>query len=384
MDPLNTDPHFLSVLAAILRDAGHEVDVHSIARAGFVPPDGVRWTSFARTRRPAFSLKKNVFAAGRLAASYPLNWRRAIRRLQASGAKSALVTTSLLLPRLDAWAMRMLSRGGIAPVVLAHRPYASFFSDPQGRRAGRYRAFYEPAARILFMNGDTRRRFLAMYPSLESRCGEMPHPHFGPVLGGVEADPGLAGRLRDWAAGAPVLAYLSNMRAEQGLPDLLSSLPLIDAQLGDWRLLLAASTLSGRQGKRVEARLSALGFRGRCWCRWTPYSLPELKAFLETASLVVAPYRDATQSAALASASAVGAPVVATRVGGLVEAVRPGTNGELAPPRDPAALAQAVVKVVGDLERYRQGARIHRDVLNPSEAVGEAAARALRLASGLL
>lgn len=382
LDPLNTDPSFVSVLAAILRDAGHEVHVRSIARASYGPPEGVQWTPFARMRHPSFSLKKNVVAAGRLVASYPFNWWKAIRAVRASGAKSVLVTTSLMLPRLDAWAMRMLVRGGVAPVVVVHRPYVGFFSDPLGRRAGRYRRFYEPAARLLFMNNDTRERFLTMYPSLESRCGTMPSPHYGPVLGRVEAPPRLVARLAEWAAGAPVLTYISNMRAEQGFADLLSSLPLIDAELADWRLLVASSTVSERQGKRIEARLSALGFRERCWCRWTFYSLPELRAFLESTSVVVAPYRDAAQSAVLASATAVGAPVVATRVGGLAEAVRSGTNGELAPPGDPAALARAVAKVVGDVERYRRGARIHRDVLNPSAAAGEAVVQAL-LASDL-
>lgn len=382
MDPLNTDPHFVSVLAAVLRDAGHDVHVRSVARAGYGPPKGVEWTPFARMRKPAFSLKKNPVATGRLVASYPFNWRRAVRAVRASGAKSVLVTTSLALPRLDAWAMRMLVRAGTAPVVVVHRPYAGIFSDPLGRRANRYRRFYEHAARLLFMNSETRGRFLAMYPSLASRCGAMPSPHYGPILGRVEAAPGLAARLAEWAAGAPVLAYLSNMRAEQGFEDLLSSLPLVDAMLADWRLLVASSLVSERHGKRIEARLSALGLRGRCWCRWTRYSLSELRAFLEAASVVVAPYRDATQSAALASAEALAVPVVATRVGGLPEAVRPGTNGELAPPGEPAALAQAVAKVVGDMERYRRGARFRRDVLNPSRAAGEVAAQALRTASG--
>lgn len=382
VDPLNTDPHFASVLATILRDAGHDVHIRSIARAGFGPPSGVRWTPFARTRRPAFSLKKNVVAAARLAASYPLNWRKAIGHVRAAGAKSVLVTTSLMLPRFDAWAMRALVRSGAAPVVVVHRPQPGFFSDPCGSGARRYRRFYEAAARLLFMNADTRERFLAVHPSLEGRSGLFLSPHYGPVLRRVEPDPALAGRLGDWAAKAPVVAYLSNMRVEHGFQDLLASLPLLDAQLADWRLLLVSSTLSEREGRRIEDRLAALGLHGRNWCRWTPYTLPELKAFLGAASVVVAPYRDATQSAALASAGGAGVPAVATRVGGLAEAVVPGTNGELARPGDPASLAQAVVKVVGDVERYRRGARRHRDVLNPPAAAATAVAEALRLAAG--
>ena len=52
-------------------------------------------------------------------------------------------------------------------------------------------------------------------------------------------------------------------------------------------------------------------------------------------------------------AMAFGLPVVATAAGGIPEAVDDGVSGRLVPPRDPAALADALAEVLGDEERRR-------------------------------
>ena len=47
---------------------------------------------------------------------------------------------------------------------------------------------------------------------------------------------------------------------------------------------------------------------------------------------------------AVMEAFALGVPVVATAVGGLAEAVTDGVDGLLVPPRDPSALAAAIIR----------------------------------------
>ncbi|HEX5832185.1 MAG TPA: glycosyltransferase, partial [Gemmatimonadaceae bacterium] len=55
----------------------------------------------------------------------------------------------------------------------------------------------------------------------------------------------------------------------------------------------------------------------------------------------------------LVEAMAVGTPIVATRTGGVPDAVRHGENGLLVPPRDPARLAEAIAALLADAERRR-------------------------------
>jgi len=58
----------------------------------------------------------------------------------------------------------------------------------------------------------------------------------------------------------------------------------------------------------------------------------------------------------LAEGMAAGIPVVATRVGGMVEVVDDGVTGRVVPPDDPAALGDALVQLLGDAElRARMG-----------------------------
>jgi len=75
------------------------------------------------------------------------------------------------------------------------------------------------------------------------------------------------------------------------------------------------------------------------------------------ASVVVLPYIEASQSGVLAFAYTFGKPVVVTTVGSLPEVVDQGETGMVVPPRDEAALAEAIVSVLGDRERRREMGR---------------------------
>ena len=360
IDPLNTNPQFLNLLAIILRQAGHQVVVHANARAGFLPPAGIAWSSFSRMPTVPASLKANLAAGLRLSATYPFDWLRAVRHAGRIEPDGLLLSTNLMLPRFDAWGLRLLQRRGLRPVVVVHKPYQTLYDDQQGDRAHRYRDFYQRAPGLLTMTRHTRDILQTFYGLPDGRLHHCAHPHFQPLLDCFDLDQGQLQRLRDWAGDDPVIAFLSNMRPEQGLDDLLAALPQLVDRLSAWRLLLVSPSPRRDTTEAVERRLVELGLEGRYWCQWERYSYPALKAYLETATMVVAPYKWATQSGVIALATGAGLPVVTTAVGGLPEMVEPGVNGELVPPADPPALTRAIVQIVDRIDHYCRGARASR------------------------
>jgi glycosyltransferase involved in cell wall biosynthesis len=132
----------------------------------------------------------------------------------------------------------------------------------------------------------------------------------------------------------PHVLYVGRLSAEKGVLELVEAaagLPLVVAGDGPLR-------------ERVPG---AAGF--------VPPA--ELGRWYERAAVVVAPSLREGYGVAPREAMAWGRPVVASRVGGLVDAVEDGVTGLLVPPGDVAALRAALQQLLGDAAlRARLGA----------------------------
>ena len=83
----------------------------------------------------------------------------------------------------------------------------------------------------------------------------------------------------------------------------------------------------------------------------------ELGAYYERASVVVCPSRREGYGVVAREAMACGRPVVATAVGGLLDAVEDGVTGRLVPAGDPSALRATIEELLADEQlRHRLGA----------------------------
>lgn len=79
-----------------------------------------------------------------------------------------------------------------------------------------------------------------------------------------------------------------------------------------------------------------------------------LGPYYERAAVIACPSHREGYGVAAREAMAYGRPVVATAVGGLVDAVEDGVTGLLAPPRDPGALRAALERLLEDPELRRR------------------------------
>lgn len=163
------------------------------------------------------------------------------------------------------------------------------------------------------------------------------------------------------AGRAPVVGTISNFKAEKGHRYLLEGMALLRDQGVPFELRVAGGG-RGVDRAALEALVERLGLG-----EWVQFigRVPSAAAFYRDIDLFVIPsiFAEGLPTTIL-EAMAARLPVVATDVGGAIEAVRDGIEGLIVPPRDPGALAQAVAALVADPERMR--------------AMGEAGARRVR------
>ena len=137
------------------------------------------------------------------------------------------------------------------------------------------------------------------------------------------------------------LLFFGRMEAYKGLETLLDAAALLRAQGVAFRLVVAGR---GPELARLAPRLSAPDIE----LHESFLGPEEAIALFQRASLVLAPYREATQSGVIAAAFGNGRPVVVSSVGGLPEVVTPGRDGLVVPPDDPSALAAALAPLLTD------------------------------------
>jgi len=124
------------------------------------------------------------------------------------------------------------------------------------------------------------------------------------------------------------------------------------------RMLRVRFLLPGRGNERLRARVDALGLTDRAFLPGFREDMPDLFSVMD---IFVQPNVKAALGTALLEAQAAGKPVVATRVGGHPEAVRDGETGLLCPPRDPVALAEAILRLAADEALRRRMGRWARE-----------------------
>lgn len=155
------------------------------------------------------------------------------------------------------------------------------------------------------------------------------------------------------APGGARFLFFGRLRAYKGLDLLRDAFALLHARhpqaslrvVGEGDAEACAPGISALPGVTVESR-------------WVAEAA--IPALLAEADALVLPYREASQSGVAPQALAMGVPVIATPVGGLMEQVRPGAGGLLAEELSAPALAAAMEKLLapGMLDSLRQEAEV--------------------------
>jgi glycosyltransferase involved in cell wall biosynthesis len=169
----------------------------------------------------------------------------------------------------------------------------------------------------------------------------------------------------------PIALFFGTLRASKGLDLLLAAWPLVAEALPSAVLVVAGQPdrdLPQDVIVSLQQLASRSATRGAVTLRLERVPDAEVNAYYRAADVVVLPYHAITTSGVLRYAYSSGRPVVATAVGEHSTWVVPGVTGCLVPPRDPVALATALVRLLTDRdhssalgERAREFAKTHFD-----------------------
>jgi glycosyltransferase involved in cell wall biosynthesis len=151
-------------------------------------------------------------------------------------------------------------------------------------------------------------------------------------------------------AGERIAANVAALVAHKGQRYLVAAVPAIRAARPDARVVIFGE---GELRGELEAQARELGLGDALLLAGfrPPQEIPSI---LKAIDVFVLSSVEEGLGTSLFDAMAAGAPIVATRAGGIPEIVREGETGLLVPPRDPGALAEAVVRLLNDATLSRR------------------------------
>ena len=149
---------------------------------------------------------------------------------------------------------------------------------------------------------------------------------------------------RQGREGSPIIGTVGRLEPIKGHETLIQAMPLVLRRYPQARLLIAghdpwgygASLKRLIQNLKLDGKVQLLGF------------LEDVPSFLQGIDLFAFASRSEGFGQVLIEAMAAGKPVVASRIPPITEIVLDGETGLLAPPEQPKAFAQAILKVLSD------------------------------------
>jgi glycosyltransferase involved in cell wall biosynthesis len=236
---------------------------------------------------------------------------------------------------------RLAARMAGVPHIV-HTPHGHVFDGYFSPVATRAYALLERLAarwtdRIITLSDEEARDHL--------RLGIGRPQQFITIPSGVDLDAVRAASPVSLTSGGPVIGTVGRLAPVKGLRYLLDAGPEILRRCPDARFLVVGD---GEMRPSLEAQARGLGLADRVVFAGFREDIPAVIAGMD---VFVLPSLNEGMGRVLVMAMALGKPIVATRVGGVPELLGDGKAGLLVPPRDPAALAEAILALLHDRTR---------------------------------
>jgi len=149
----------------------------------------------------------------------------------------------------------------------------------------------------------------------------------------------------DLPGNSRLIACIGGIQRRKAQLDLIEALSLARRSHPNAVLLLCGSISEASYGNEVQERITALGLSQSA--RLLGFR-DDVMNIIDQCDLIVHPSYSEGFPLSILEAMAAGKPVVATRCGGSEDMIEDGASGVLVKPAEPAELAQAICRVLGD------------------------------------
>lgn len=250
------------------------------------------------------------------------------------------------VPRFDRWLIREAKKLRIPVVHTVHNVVSTFASQ---KMVAALENVYTQADSLVVHTEASRKDLLHLYPKLDPQ-----RLHVIPLIANLntstppDASMKHAREILHLPDDATIVLFFGAIRHYKGLDILLSAFQQAARDCSDLHLIIAGRP--DTEGDKSLLEFSAGLTNVHVYSGYIPYD--RVWEYHLAADVIVFPYRQITQSAALISAMAFGRAVIATDIGGLPETVE--GNGWIVPPENPSALCAAILEAAENRDRTQQ------------------------------
>ncbi len=156
----------------------------------------------------------------------------------------------------------------------------------------------------------------------------------------------------------PVIGTITRLEPVKGNMYFIEAIPQVIKIFPDLKVII---TGDGAQKRAMENKIKELSLSRNVILRGATNDAPGALSALD---IFVLPSLNEGMGRCLLEAMALSKPIIATDVGGVSEIVENGVNGILVPPKDPDALAQAIISLLGNKARAGEMGKSGKGKLN--------------------
>ncbi len=277
--------------------------------------------------------------------SYPFGHREVITQLRRTPPDILHIQWSRV-PRFDEWLIREAKKQHVSVVHTVHNVISTFASQ---KMVNALENVYAQVDSLVVHTEVSRKELLQLYPSIDPKKF-----HVIPLIANhnthVPPDASMeqAREILQLPIDATVFLFFGAIRHYKGLDVLLSAFEEARNSHPDLHLVIAGRPDSETDKALLQSAESQINVHVHNG--YIPYE--RVWEYHVAADVVIFPYRQITQSAALISAMDFGRAVIVTDLGGLPETVD--GNGWIVHPEDPHALCVAILEAAENRERTLQ------------------------------